>query len=404
MSQLAVIGRCLISRAKMRFRDEAGFNLITLSLALAFIGLLAAGILAQEKATRDAEKRQITEERLNDIEQAQDIFIERNQRLACPAAFDAAEDTEFFGRERLNTSGTYDIAEDCVIGSPPTSAGVIAVNDSSGQNTVRIGAVPVRSLNLPDDHLYDGWGNPFTYAVSANLTSSAPDPSSPGKTYYEARPGTLRLADPADNILASDIAYYVVSHGDDGTGHYSFGNTIQSQPCTGPGLDRENCNNDGIFRSFAAGASYADRNTPEIYADATTADHFDDAFRTAGKTKVTPPAINKYILDEMPCLSENAIRSDPRPNRNSPTSIRYTATSANARGENCASSAFAGHAYGDASGNLGNNGQHDGWRAGYPLPRGIPAQWRQTLRRLHPCFVTVYCFIPATKLPAAKAI
>ena len=110
----------------------------------------------------------------------------------------------------------------------------------------RVGAVPTRTLNLPDEMIADAWGHKFTYAVTENLATNL---------QYRADGGErLRLSDGANNSLVSpdQTAHYVViSHGATGDGGFPIINaTLPSVPCQNAAtLDGENCDNDATFRS-----------------------------------------------------------------------------------------------------------------------------------------------------------
>jgi len=45
--------------------------------------------------------------------------------------------------------------------------------NGGAQEVIRIGSVPTRALNLPDEFMYDSYGSRFLYAVSADLATTA---------------------------------------------------------------------------------------------------------------------------------------------------------------------------------------------------------------------------------------
>jgi hypothetical protein len=125
---------------------------------------------------------------------------------------------------------------------------------------VRIGAVPVRSLNLPDEYIADAWGQRFTFAMTERLASDGT---------YDRDEGDVDLIDTAGNPIVNPardpdkgLAHYViVSHGKDGSGGTYIGGGSSPAPCTPGNPDGENCDNDAVFRRtmlHSSGASSMD--------------------------------------------------------------------------------------------------------------------------------------------------
>jgi len=106
---------------------------------------------------------------------------------------------------------------------------------------VRIGAVPVRTLNIPDDFSGDAWANRITYAVTESMATDG---------LYDRTQGAISVIDSAGNSVINpvDSAHYVlVSHGFDGAGAYVMEGVVGSA-CDAATLDGENCNQDSVFR------------------------------------------------------------------------------------------------------------------------------------------------------------
>ncbi len=124
----------------------------------AIIGAVAGAALALGSAKHEASKIDITNERLEKIEAAIKLHTFSAGYLPCPA-----DPTELPG-----TPG-YGISADCNTAAP---TGIATTNDGTPRE-IWIGGVPTRSLNLPDNYMYDGWLNRFSYAVVADLAISA---------------------------------------------------------------------------------------------------------------------------------------------------------------------------------------------------------------------------------------
>lgn len=152
------------------------FTLLELSVVLAVIALIAgAGMTVASNALKAAD-RISTQEKLNVIKLALDSHAKTYGYLPCPAKRDITTSDSHFGLE-----SRYDGATAWTLGATNTQCaytgtpvGFTGISSSSG---VLFGAVPVRSLGLPDSYAGDAWGNKYTYAVTTNLTA---DPHSWG--------------------------------------------------------------------------------------------------------------------------------------------------------------------------------------------------------------------------------
>ena len=121
-----------------------GFSLLELSVVLGIIALIAGVGMTMASGALKAADRISTQERLNTIKLALDSYGKTYGFIPCPAP-----------RTDVPTATTFGIASSC------STTGVI------------YGAVPVRTLGLPDSYAGDAWGNKLTYAVSGALTANA---------------------------------------------------------------------------------------------------------------------------------------------------------------------------------------------------------------------------------------
>lgn len=135
----------------------AGYTLIELSIVLAIVGvMLASGItlLAQKS---EAEKHRVTIDHLNEIEAAIQAFYDRNGRLPCPAYGDARiEDETAASGGEFGVEVAYDVDADQCVDIPNGARGV----------------APVRTLNLPDEVMFDGWGRKLSYQLASGAGNS----------------------------------------------------------------------------------------------------------------------------------------------------------------------------------------------------------------------------------------
>lgn len=228
-----------------RHNKEDGFTLLEVAIVIiiggVLLSLLSSALLVYVKKNRIA----TTEQRMNGIQEAIAQYLNVNRKYPCPAPLTAGPDDTTFGRE---------VTLDCNTGA---FAGTV---QNSG---VRIGAVPTRSLNLPDEYAMDSWGNKYVYAVTEVLATA---------NLYAADGGVIRVIDSAGNELVSPPSnpssrahYVVLSHGESAAGAYPIGAVASPPtPCPGSGMEAENCNDDITFRSTLFNS---DANSASFYDD-----------------------------------------------------------------------------------------------------------------------------------------
>jgi prepilin-type N-terminal cleavage/methylation domain-containing protein len=257
--------------AQNQYRSEKGFTLIEITIVIVIAGillsLLSSALLSYVKKNRIT----TTEHRMEKIEEALEQYLTVNRKYPCPASRIVGPDNATFGRE---------VTVDCNTAAG-SGAGVTAPTVRAGG--VRIGAVPTRVLNLPDEFMADAWGNKFTYAVTEDLASSPR--GTPLTRFFTPDGGQIIVQDSAGNELVqapsnpnSRAHYVIVSHGPTGEGSYPLqaANTPPT-PCPGTGLDRENCDHDDrVFRATL------------VNSDVGGANFFDDYIKYQGQTLPVP--------------------------------------------------------------------------------------------------------------------
>lgn len=208
-------------------RFIAGFTLMELSISLLVFSLLLGGALVMTTDILTEKKIKTDQEKLAEIKEALEAFMERNDRYPCVASPTTVLGSATYGRE---------ILANCVT---DTSAPGDTVRVASSGEWIRIGALPVRDLLLPDDYMQDSFGSHFTYAVTEALTST---------TTFEDNGGKITLNDGTGQTISIIAAYVVLSHGLDSKGAYSSQSGASKVACGATtNLDVENCNGDTIF-------------------------------------------------------------------------------------------------------------------------------------------------------------
>ncbi|MEM6811080.1 MAG: prepilin-type N-terminal cleavage/methylation domain-containing protein [Pseudomonadota bacterium] len=213
----------------MQKTTENGFTIVEIAIVIAIIGVLLAGASSLFISQINNQRYNETLIKLDALDEAFDIYVEINGAYPCPAPNNAAPDTANFGLE-VNCGAAPGVGETVQVAS------LRGDPDAPANLNVRIGSMPTRTLNLPDDFAYDGWGRRFTYAVSETLA----DPGT-----FDRDEGVIDVVDSAFNPVvnpASSAHYVIVSHGESGNGALTrSGNGRLAGDCNALDLDGANC-------------------------------------------------------------------------------------------------------------------------------------------------------------------
>lgn len=254
-------------------QGSKGFTLVEMAIVMVIGGILlsfmGSALLTYMKKSR-VDK---TEYRMQAVKEALSQYLSINRRYPCPARQDIAPGVApGVGRSGFGV----EIGVDCRI----DEGGTVRVNDPI-TGDIRIGSVPTRTLNLPDEFSMDGWGGRFTYAVTVEQatieTEGAIDLNGNGvlpESYslYENDGGIIEIADSTATVFYPSAHYTIVSHGITRGGAYNLGgNRIQG--CEVGTLDNENCDEDDLVFMQTL-----------VNSDANNAAFFDDYMYYQGQT------------------------------------------------------------------------------------------------------------------------
>ncbi|KIE06108.1 hypothetical protein NF27_BK00290 [Candidatus Jidaibacter acanthamoeba] len=151
---------------KVKVDKIKGFSLIELSLVLLILAALIAGGMSLSSIQAYKEKYDTTLKNIKLIENALTVFVALNGRLPCPASPAQKILNSTFGREQV-TAGAVGTAQSC------NSTTTNIFTGSVGGNTQYYGAAPVTTLGLPDEVMFDGWGNRIGYIVTKPFVNSS---------------------------------------------------------------------------------------------------------------------------------------------------------------------------------------------------------------------------------------
>ena len=186
--------------------------MLELSIVILIISLIAGSGAVIGRATLDSTQNVSTNSRLNVIETALQAFRLIGNRLPCPADGTLTESSADFGKEAANVGS-------CTGGTPAAN-----FTTAFGSTNIVEGVVPVRTLNLPDEFMYDGWGRKIAYSVWAPMTSMR------AFLNYgiQFNCGAMTIKDPSGNTRSSQTDYVLLSYGLNGHGAYTVQGTKYS--------------------------------------------------------------------------------------------------------------------------------------------------------------------------------
>lgn len=243
-----------------------GFTLIETAIVVVISAIMLAGGMVLLKTWMNQASAAASQQRLNTIQQALVNFEAQNSRLPCPASFTAATWRESTSCTGALVGGTFSAAGRA-IGTPAGAPGTVPMPTVTN-NTIIMGALPVRDLGLSDSYIGNNYGYAYTYAVTQSETSAATLNAFAGviNVVDDTTPtpnSVLPLA--SDGVTPGTALFVVVDHGKDGKGTYTTSGVASPITCgSKAGLDNNNCDHyaSDYFRSaplsLAPGASWFD--------------------------------------------------------------------------------------------------------------------------------------------------
>ena len=252
---------------------KRAFTLLELSIVLSIIAVIIAGTFSMGSSMVESARKVNTQQKLDAIEAALMGFRLANNRLPCPTdatITDIPANSATYGYEAANLGA-------CTGGTPAanTSYSVTGNTNATAGTAVAEGAVPVRTLNLPDEYQVDGWGRKFAYAVWTPLTAVATSTSSPAAFInYGISPncGAITVENAAHGYRTQAGAYALISYGPDGHGGYLKSGTRYNVGSTMTNVDElanSHYSNTGSDTGYTAAYIQKDYSTYTGDSDAT---------------------------------------------------------------------------------------------------------------------------------------
>jgi type II secretory pathway pseudopilin PulG len=191
--------------ARARRPYQSGFSLFELGIVLLIISIAftqAIKILPAAVNKRQAEETQF---KLKAIQDALQTYRLTYGRIPCPGDLTLLTTDANFAVEAANPAS-------CTGGTP------VSNRTGGGATFSSQGIAPVRTLRLPDDYAFDGWGRRIVYTVQTAMTGN-----NAFSVYTVAVPatGSLTIKDVnANTIISGKAMYTLLSAGPNGHGAY----------------------------------------------------------------------------------------------------------------------------------------------------------------------------------------
>jgi hypothetical protein len=208
--------------------------LIEVAIVITISALLIVPFVHLLTVMQEKQRMDTTKTRMEALRVLLTNYAVLNERLPCPAS-----------PQNPRGSESLDL---CAPDSTRMPPGIVVAN--AGQNVMAadqtmqiwIGVIPTRELRITADDAVDGWGDPFTYAVSRNLTLPK------GMHGNPVPAGHISITDGyGGNLLDKPDSgrYVILSHGPDGDGGWSREGA--RMPCKAGTLAARNCLDNGKF-------------------------------------------------------------------------------------------------------------------------------------------------------------
>lgn len=195
-----------------------GYSLTELSISTAIIAILAVGGLSLLAKKNEADNVRKTYNNIATIENSIRAFIRIKGYIPCPALPALLESNVNFGKsEGMTTGGAITSTVNYAAALNATSYdGTHKCNQNGLTNET--GAVPVRTLGIPDSMAYDGWGRKFMFRTASASGNNIDynNPSFRGNIAITDLKGTNKTNISEPPPYNEGAIYVIISYGPDG--------------------------------------------------------------------------------------------------------------------------------------------------------------------------------------------
>lgn len=198
-----------------------GFSLVEISIILVIIAMLTGSSLSIFLYSNDQTKQIQTLKKMEVIEQAIIAFVKINNRLPCPGDISLGKNDLNSGIEKCN----------CNLGADLTS-NLPAGFNCPISNFALGGTIPVKTLNLPQSFMEDGWGSYIIYymtkGMGGDINCADVGPADPAYNLHECNMGLIKILDQTGNLKTDKAAISLFSSGKNRLGGWDAISAIRS--------------------------------------------------------------------------------------------------------------------------------------------------------------------------------
>lgn len=226
-------------------KRRAGFTLIEMSIVLLIIAVITGLAFTAGISVIATARQSATVEKMRQIEQALLKYRIANDRIPCPASLIALPTSlSTYGLEVADTGNTT---------TRCGNANFTVLNAAGTAVVAAEGGVPVLTLGLPADFMYDGWGNRFRYGVDVSMTYSGAFSGNPVGAVCGAITVNTGPNYPASTARSTGSIYVLLSHGSNAHGGYTQNGVItNSSSANLDELANCHCNSSAVATTYTA--------------------------------------------------------------------------------------------------------------------------------------------------------
>ncbi|MBN8828155.1 MAG: type II secretion system protein [Sphingobacteriia bacterium] len=241
------------------------FTLVELSIVLLITSIILGIVLAFVAEKTDADKLEETRYKIEQIDKAIRAYFIKNQKIPCPSDGTLAFTNSNFGVALRDTVNNYQCSNTLI---------------TSG--SMKLGMVPVRTLNLADEFATDSWGRRFTYAIIESCNCKSNEAGCATQNFESDFCG-VNVADritilgtSGGSTIMSDAVLVIISHGRNGHGAFAQNGGSSRIVTKSGGISNdelENSHLSAVGANLGFDRTFVARN--QLYND-TPASNFDD--------------------------------------------------------------------------------------------------------------------------------
>lgn len=202
-----------------------GFTLLEMSIVIAIIAVVLGGGMVIFASSLQKKQAEETNAKLAVIQQALLDYRRAFNRIPCPANLNAYKTSDSaFGSESANAT------DGRCYNTPGADYYHLFSGSCTGANNHCIfgGMVPTKTLRLPDEYAFDGWGRRIFYAVDSQfvVTDAFLTGTTVSSITYDTDPDNavtrinIDYATGGASHKTQIAAYVLLSHGPNGHGAY----------------------------------------------------------------------------------------------------------------------------------------------------------------------------------------